>query len=107
MSNKEQSSHIFENLLFPKIFQTFGMAIQPSKLIIGFLTLATISLAGWIMDFSRTVVVTPEHGVRGVAQTELDFYLKSPDNLQRDFIEQYKENGRRRGVFSVLWHFGA
>ncbi len=50
MGSEQQSSQLFGDFLFPKIFQTFRMAIQPSKLIIAFLAIATICLAGWIMD---------------------------------------------------------
>ncbi|MHC4158952.1 MAG: hypothetical protein ACYSSO_07715, partial [Planctomycetota bacterium] len=59
MGGEEQSSQIFENLLFPKIFQTFRMAIQPTKLIIALLALAVICLAGWILDFTESVAATP------------------------------------------------
>ena len=50
MGSEQQSSHLFGDFLFLKIFQTFRIAIQPSKLIIAFLTIAIICLAGWIMD---------------------------------------------------------
>jgi len=77
------------------------MAIQPSKLIIAFGALAIICLAGWIMDFSKTVVVTP--GNRG-RTTELQCYLNSPDQLQ-DYIRRFGEKGERTGVFATLWNF--
>jgi len=60
MDGEKEPRIFLENLLFPKIFQTFRMAIQPSKLIIAFLAIAVICLAGWIMDFSQTVVVGPQ-----------------------------------------------
>ncbi len=50
MGSEQQSSQLLGTFLFPKIFQTFRMAIQPSKLIIAFLAIAIICLAGWIMD---------------------------------------------------------
>ena len=50
MDSEQQSSQLLGTFLFPKIFQTFRMAIQPSKLIIAFLAIAIICLAGWIMD---------------------------------------------------------
>ncbi len=51
MVNEKESPQLIDNFLFPKIFQTFRMAIQPSKLIIAFLAVAVICLTGWIMDF--------------------------------------------------------
>ena len=103
MGSEKESSHVFHNTLFPKIFQTFRMAIQPSKLIIAFLAMVVICLTGWIMDFSRTVVTTPaiEGGI-----TELQIYMTNPDKL-KSHIEYYRENGERRGVFSTLWNFAA
>jgi hypothetical protein len=95
MDNEKESSQVFEKLLFPKIFQTFRMAIQPSKLVIAFLALAVICLAGWIMDFSNTVVAKD-------GTTELQVYVTNPDRLQQ-FIERNKEKGERTGVFSTLW----
>ena len=101
MGSEEQSSLFCENLLFPRIFQTFRMAIQPSKLIITFSALAVICLAGWIMDFSKTVVAAP--GPKG-GITELQIYITNPDKLQ-SHIEGYKGYGERKGVFSTLWRF--
>ncbi len=103
MGNGKESSQVFDNLLFPKIFQTFRMAIQPSKLIIAFAALAVICLAGWIMDFSRTVIAVP--GTQGEV-TELQIYVANPYRL-KSHIEDYKESGERRGVFSTLWRFGS
>jgi len=109
MGSEEQASQVFDNLLFPKIFQTFRMAIQPSKLIIAFLALATICLAGWIMDLSKTVVVTPGTatttipGAQGKA-TELQVYMAAPEQIQ-SYIERYKQESERAGVFSTLWNF--
>ena len=101
MVSKKESSKVFDELLFPKIFQTFRMAIQPTKLIIAFLALAIICLAGWIMDFSKTVVG------KGDRVTELDIYITNPGELQQ-FIKENKEfMDERRGVFSTLWRFAA
>ncbi|KPJ66193.1 MAG: hypothetical protein AMJ43_08865 [Coxiella sp. DG_40] len=103
MDSEKQSYQIFDNLLFPKIFQTFRMAIQPTKLIIALLALAIICLAGWIMDFSRTVVTTP--APQGQI-TELHVYMASPGKV-KSHIDDYKEIGSRKGVFSTLWQFAA
>ncbi len=63
-----ETSTIFDNLLFPKIFQTFRIAIQPSKLIIAFLAVAMICLAGWIMDLVA-VAASGSQGETGVFST--------------------------------------
>jgi len=101
MEKEKESSQVFENLLFPKIFQTFRMAIQPSKLIIAFLAVAVICLAGWVMDFGKTVVGS------GGGDTELQVYLTNPGRLQQ-FIKKNEElKDERRGVFYTLWHFAS
>jgi len=101
MDNEKESLQVFDNLLFPKIFQTFRMAIQPSKLIIVLSALAIICLAGWIMDLGRTVIATPQTQAQ---ETELQIYMTNPAQL-KSYIEEYKETGDRTGVFSTLWHF--
>ena len=113
MDGEKESRILFVNLLFPKIFKTFRMAIQPSKLIIAFLAIAVICLAGWIMDFSQTVVVGPQTQIISNEQittkaetTELQIYLTSPAQMQ-SYLERYKQKGQRTGVFSTLWHFAA
>jgi hypothetical protein len=101
MDKEKESSQVLENLLFPKIFQTFRMAIQPSKLIIGFLAIAIICLAGWIMDFSKTVVTDKD------GDTELQISVDKPAELQK-FLKSNKElKDMRRGVFSTVWQFEA
>jgi len=102
MAIEEQADQIFANLLFPKIFKTFHMAIQPSKLIIAFLAMVVICLAGWFMDFNESVATTP--GTNGRI-TELQIYLANPDRV-KPYIEEYQRSGQRTGVFSVLWNFG-
>lgn len=98
MANEERNLGFFDNLLFTKIFQTFRMAMQPSKLIIAFLAVVVICLAGWVMDFSDTVVA------RGNGDTELQVYMADPGQLD-SFIKGDKETSERRGVFSTLWDF--
>jgi len=101
MVSENNSSIIFEGLLFPKIFGTFRMAIQPTKLIIIFSALIIIGLAGRIMDLSKTVVV------RGDGISELDIYIMDTGELQQ-FIKDNKEfMDQRKGVFFTLWHFTA
>ncbi len=101
MVNENESTKLFDHFLFPKIFQTFRMAIQPSKLIIAFIAVAVICGAGWLMDFNKTVVTSIPGNI-----TELQIYVDNPDNLP-EYIEIYKEEGERTGVFSSLWHFGS
>jgi hypothetical protein len=103
MSSQGQPFEILDNFLFPKIFQTFRMAIRPGKLLIALSAVAIICLAGWLMDLSKTVVVTP------MAQghiSELQVYLSQPERISLH-IEGYKTTGDRAGVFSTLWHFAA
>ena len=67
MHSEKEFSQVFDSVLFPKIFQAFHMAIQPSKLIIALLAVAIICLAGWIMDL--IVVATSGQGETGVFPT--------------------------------------
>ena len=67
MHSEKEFSQVFDSVLFPKIFQAFRMAIQPSKLIIAFLAVAIICLVGWIMDL--IVVATSGQGETGVFST--------------------------------------
>jgi len=101
MVNGKESAQLLDNLVFPKIFQTFRMSIQPTKLIITSVALAVICLSGWIMDFSKTVVG------RGDGFTELQFYMVNPGQLQK-FIDKNKDLAdERTSVFSTMWHFAA
>ena len=103
MVSEKHPIELLDNLLFPKIFQTFRMAIQPTKLLIAFSALVIIALAGWLMDFSKTVVAT--QGTHG-RETELQIYIANPEGVQ-SYIEKLKEKGERTGVFATLWHFAA
>ena len=103
MGSEKQLPQAFADLLFLKLFQTFRMAIQPNKLIIAFSALTIICLAGWIMDFSRTVVVA--HSTQGEI-TELQIYMTNPDQL-KTHIETNRGKNNRTGLFSTLWHFAA
>lgn len=122
------------NFLFPRIFQAFQIAIRPSNLAIAFVALALVCLTGWIMDWSRTVVVDPAFAgaaphdtapeaaapaasgpapetrrARGV--TELDLYLLQDATLTKNFIESRRgfiasKEAARTGVFTALWRCG-
>jgi hypothetical protein len=104
MKGIKQSSEILEGVLFPKLFQTFRMAIQPSKLTIAFLAVLAICLVGWIMDFSRTVAVS-EDG----ATTELRVYIDNRDRARAvsEFQQLHENPDERTGVFSTLWRFNS
>jgi hypothetical protein len=101
MCSENQAGQILDSLLFPKIFRSFQMAVQPSKLIIAFGLIAAIGLAGWIMDLPKTVVATP--GANG-RETELDVYMTAPERVN-SYIERYADTKGRAGVFSTLWGF--
>lgn len=60
MVNEKELPTIFGNLLFPKVFQTFRMAIQPTKLIIGLLAVAIIFLTGRVMDLIYQAILGPQ-----------------------------------------------
>ena len=120
MVSGKESCQLLDYFIFPKIFQTFRMSIQPTKLIITSVALAVICLAGWIMDFSKTVVVT-ENPLKALKEldidttttyldlkqlTELDVYTRDPIQVP-GFIEGFKEGGQGDGVFSTMWHFSA
>ncbi len=99
--------------LFPRIFQAFRLAIQPSKLAIAFVAVTIICLTGWIMDLSRTVVkgsyatASPRGATREYKDaTELDIY-RMPNASLQNFIESRRETGDRTGVFAALWRVGA
>ncbi len=107
MVSGKESSQLFNDLIFPKLFQTFRMSIQPTKLIITIVALAVICLAGWIMDFSKTVVVERDNEGR-IVETELKIYMTDSDrNEVLSEIEKLRQNGQRSGVFSTMWHFAA
>ncbi|MBN2313126.1 MAG: hypothetical protein JXM79_04310 [Sedimentisphaerales bacterium] len=130
MGNGRESSRLFDDLFFPRIFQTFRMSIQPTKLIIIALALAVICLAGRIMDLSKTVVATPrkqptatQERIRNrstdphvkaitaspqkqVRVTELNIYIANPEQLKK-YFEMFKGKDEGVGVFDTLWHFSA
>ncbi|MHC4616949.1 MAG: hypothetical protein ACYTEQ_04255 [Planctomycetota bacterium] len=80
------------------------MAIQPSKLTIAFLAVLAVCLAGWIMDFTRTVAVS-EDG----RNTELHVYIESRGEAKAvsEFQRLSEKAGEHTGVFSTLWRFNS
>ena len=105
MGNEKETPKVLEKLLFPKIFQSFRIAIHYKNLIIAFLAVTVVCLSGWIMDFSKTVVaITGPEG--RIIETELQIYMTNPGQLE-SYIENARENSERTGVFSTLWRFAA
>jgi len=100
MVDEKGTVPLLSSFLFPRIFQTFRLSIQPTKLILAFSALAAICAAGRIMDFSKTVVVSPS------GNTELDEYVLDQGEVD-EHIRLFAASGERRGVFSTLWDFGA
>jgi len=60
MAGEKESSTIFDNLLFTKIFQTFRIAIHWKTLAIAFLAVAVICFVGWIMDLIAVAASGPQ-----------------------------------------------
>jgi hypothetical protein len=107
MVSGKESAQLLDDLVFPKIFQTFRMSIQPTKLIITSVALAVICLAGWIMDFSKTVAVERDNEGR-IVKTELNIYMTDAERSEVvSEIEKLRQNGQSSGVFSTMWHFAA
>ncbi|HLB74520.1 MAG TPA: hypothetical protein VJJ98_10910 [Sedimentisphaerales bacterium] len=106
MVSKKQALQLSDSFLFPKLFQAFRIAVGPGKLMVALLGLIVICLAGYVMDFSRTVVVAP---AAGGTSSELDVYMTSPspDQAVVEFRKEYEAKGSRTGVFSTLWDFGS
>lgn len=114
MASERESLSPFGQLLFPHIFRSFRMAVQPSKLAIAFLALTVICVTGWLMDLSRTAVVVNQGrvplpgGILGRwpqgGTTELDAYLKSEAEL-RTLLDSPRTETTRTGVFTTLWEF--
>jgi len=112
MVDARETALPFSNFLFPHIFRSFRMAIQPSKLVAALVAVAVICLAGWLLDLSRTVIVVDSPGLAGYGLTvpgritELDLYVSSEAQL-RELLASPPAESRRAGVFSTLCQFGA
>jgi hypothetical protein len=83
---QKETSQLLDNLLFPRIFQTFRMAIQPSKLIIALMAVAALCITGWIMDY--VVIATSD------AQSEAGVFSTLWHCLTTRF---------HGAVYSLLW----
>lgn len=114
MVHERESLSPLKSFLFPHIFRSFRMAIQPSRLTIAFAALLAICLAGWIMDLSQTVVVFAQDQVAlpgGIAGrrpqggiAELNAYLRSPAQF-RSLVDSPPSSHTKTGVFNALGGF--
>jgi len=106
MVSEKPPLQLSDNFMFPKLFQAFRMAVGPGKLMVALPGLIIICLAGYVMDFSRSVIVTPQTQER---ITELDVYMAGaePGEAVSEFRKKYEAKGLRAGVFSTLWDFGS
>jgi hypothetical protein len=75
------------------------MAIHPRKMVISFLGVLLVTLAGLGMDMTQTVVTD------SARRTELDQYVQSKA-AYAFFIQTYEGQGFRTGVFLTLVKFG-
>ncbi len=93
------------------------MAVGPTKMVLAMLTVIVVCLAGWVMDIcteagagggEHQAILTPV--ILSVVDfgkaAEFEVYITDPAKTIRA-IEQYKQQGEGRGVFSTLWSFGA
>jgi hypothetical protein len=115
-AEEKQLIQLSENLLFTRIFKTFRMAIQPSKLIVAFLAIAALCILGLLMDLNKTVVTAsgatgaeisgPPMTSRIISgfPTELHCFVAAPDEV-KTFIERYDRPEDRIGVFDALSRF--
>ncbi len=117
MTEKQQFRQIWDEPAFTKLFQSFRLAVGPTKLTLALLAVVIVALAGWIMDLcSMTVVTNPNVEANNqvvvydldklVESTELEVYVTDPEKA-REFIDDYESQSTRQGVFSTLWHFNA
>jgi hypothetical protein len=117
MTEEKQLWRIWDDLPFTKLLQSFRMAVGPTKMAIAMLTVIVICLVGWVMDICTEADVTgPQQQlilppiiwsvVDFGKAAQLEVYITDPAKTIRS-IEQYKQQGKGRGVFSTLWNFGA
>jgi hypothetical protein len=101
MKNENEPSVIFgKNILFTRIFLTFGIATRLWNLIICFLALIIIVLAGVLMDLTKPVVVAKD----ALGNSELEVFINNSAQVD-SYITKHADKGQRKGVFSTLWFF--
>lgn len=116
MTEKTQLWQMWYTLPLTKLLQAFKIAVGPARLVIAMTAVLALMLIGWVMDIcSSTVVIDPQQKhVLSIAvpienfsdATELEVYLRNP-NQTKEFIEQYKSNPTKTGLFSIMWNFTA
>lgn len=105
MTEQKSLTECCSSLLFLNIFKTFRIAIQPARLVTAFLALAIVFIAGWLMDFSKTVVVSGKltsNQLRSMAPisaadwpTELHCFVSDPQQMH-NFKNRYKGRTENR-----------
>lgn len=116
MAEQAASPKFYDKLLFLNVFKAFPIAVQPARLFTAFMAVAIIFVAGWLMDFTKTVVVSTQLTSRDLRMsrltssvtypTELHCFIGAPDRVE-SFITNYKDraNAEKQGVFEVLSGF--
>jgi hypothetical protein len=114
MTEQKDLNQCCGSFLFPHIFKLFRIAIQPGRILTAFLALFIIFVAGWLMDFSKTVVASGKLTQRQFSTstltgsvtwpTELHCFINNPERTE-NFIEMYKDRGEKQGVFKVWSNF--
>ena len=74
--NSQGQTHEFFNNLSSLNFSRFSNICPAGKLAVAFAAFALICLSGWLMDFTKTVVVSP--AAQGNI-SELQVYLTQPN----------------------------
>jgi hypothetical protein len=114
MTEQKNLAQCCDGLLFLNIFKTFRIAIQPARILTAFLALTLLFIAGWLMDYSKTVVVSGQVTRQDLSSlkltgsltwpTELHCFVGDPERIE-GFIERYKDKPDRQGVFKVWSNF--
>ena len=114
MTEQKNLAECCSGLPFLNIFKTFRIAIQPARFFTAFLAMAVLFIAGWLMDFSKTVVVSGQLTQRELRTlrltgavtwpTELHCFVSDSERVD-DFIKRYKGKSEGQGVFRVWSNF--
>ena len=114
MTEQKSLAECCSSLLFLNIFKTFRIAIQPARLITVFLAVAIVFVAGWLMDFSKTVAVSgrltsrqlQSSALTGMADWPTELHCFVSDSQRMDgYISRYKTGTEKLGVFKVWSSF--
>ncbi len=116
MTEQKNINISLTDLLFPNIFKTFNIAIQPSKMLTAFLAIAIIFAAGKLMDLHKTVVVSGRLTNADLRismlngnmswPTELHCFISYPERTD-NYIKMYqaRTSNPKFGVFKVFSSF--